>query len=165
MVSELPDDHPAFRWTFVQRNRIISGLSQAVMVVEAPKKSGSLITADYAFKQDREVLAVPGPVTSSVTAGTSKLIKKGATPVSKPADILTALDISPDKLEEDKVTRIKELSSAEKELIASLKKQNMSADKLARELEKPAGEVGQALSMLSLKGVVGENSRGEFYLI
>lgn len=165
MISELPADHPAFRWTFVKRNRIISGLSQAVMVVEAPKKSGSLITANFAFDQERTVLAVPGPVTSSVTKGTSKLIKQGATLVSSPEDILKAVDVSLDVLEKSEDTDAKGLTLAEKKVIASLGKQRMSVDKIARELEKPVGEVGQTISMLSLKGLIGQNSRGEYYLI
>ncbi len=165
MVSELPDDHPAFRWTFVKRNRIISGLSQAVLVVEAPKKSGSLITADFAFDQGRKVLAVPGPVTSSVTEGTSALIKKGADLVSSPEDILSVFNINTEEINKDEGQTYGDLSLAEKELIANLEKENMTADKLSRELEKPAGEIGQSLSMLSLKGLVGQNSRGEYYLI
>lgn len=165
MVSELPDDHPAFRWTFVKRNRIISGLSQAVLVVEAPKKSGALITADCAFDQGREVLAVPGPVTSSVTEGTSELIKKGATLVSKPKDILTVFGINAESINKNSNVNNGDLSLAEKEMIANLEKQNMSVDRLSREMGKPAGEIGQTISMLSLKGLVGENSRGEYYVL
>jgi DNA processing protein len=165
IVSELPGDHPAFRWTFVKRNRIISGLSQAVLVVEAPKKSGALITADFAFDQSRDVLAVPGPVTSSVTEGTSELIKKGATLISKPDDILSALGINTESINKDSNIKKTNLSLAEKEVVANLEKQNMSVDRLSRELEKPAGEIGRAISMLSLKGLVGQNSQGEYYLV
>jgi len=165
MVSELPEDHPAFRWTFVKRNRIISGLSQAVLVIEAPKKSGSLITADFAFDQGRQVLAVPGPVTSTVTEGTSGLIKKGASLVSNPGDIMKALDISLENYEKSNRKNISDLSSQEKLVFANLEKSNMSIDLLSRELQLPVGEVGQTISMLSLKGLVGQNSQGEYYLI
>ncbi len=165
LVSELPDDHPAFRWTFVKRNRIISGLSQAVLVIEAPKKSGSLITADFAFDQGRQVLAVPGPVTSSVTEGTSALIKKGAALVSSPSDILKVFNISFEYTEKTLNKEVSNLTSQEELVFANLEKSNMSIDRLSRELQLPVGEVGQAISMLSLKGLVGQNSRGEYYLI
>jgi len=165
MVSELPDDHPAFRWTFVKRNRIISGLSQAVLVIEAPKKSGSLITADFAFEQGRQVLAVPGPGTSTVTEGTSALIKKGASLVSSPDDILKALGVSIENTDKGFNREVGELPSQERLVFASLRKSNMSIDRLSRELQLPAGEIGQAISMLSLKGLVGQNSQGEYYLI
>jgi len=165
IVSELPDDHPAFRWTFVKRNRIISGLSQAVLVVEAPKKSGALITADCAFDQGREVLAVPGPVTSSVSQGTSSLIKKGATLASKPKDVLSVFGLSSENLSKDSNIKNTNLSLAEEEVIAKLEKQRMSVDRLARELEKSAGQIGQTISMLSLKGLIGQNSQGKYYLI
>ncbi len=165
MVSELPDDHPAFRWTFVKRNRIISGLSSAVLVVEAPQKSGSLITADFAFDQGREVLAIPGPVTSSVTEGTSELIKRGATLVSNPKDVLSVLGINAVNMSKNRNTNKSGLSLAEKELIAELHKQNMSADQISRSLDKPISEIGQILSMLALKNLVGQNTKGEYYVV
>lgn len=165
MVSELPGDHPAFRWTFVKRNRIISGLSQAVLVVEAPKKSGSLITAQFAFEQGRKVLAIPGPVTSSVTKGTSDLLKKGAILISTPSDILKVFNISAESINKSIKLNKKGLSLAEKELIAELEKQTMSADQISRCLKRPIGEIGQTLSLLSLKDLIGQNSKGEYYLI
>ncbi|OHA91734.1 MAG: DNA protecting protein DprA, partial [Candidatus Zambryskibacteria bacterium RIFCSPHIGHO2_01_FULL_49_18] len=78
IISEYENDFKATLWTFPQRNRVISGLSPATLVVEAPEKSGALITARFALEQNRDVLAIPGSVFGSNSAGTNKLIKEGA---------------------------------------------------------------------------------------
>jgi DNA processing protein len=88
VVSEYPlDTHPA-KWTFPQRNRIIAGLSRGVIVVEAPQRSGALITARLALEEGREVFAIPGNVTSTASTGTNRLIKDGATLVESVEDVL-----------------------------------------------------------------------------
>ncbi|PID32157.1 DNA-protecting protein DprA [Candidatus Saccharibacteria bacterium] len=94
LVGEYPAGTPAFRPSFVARNRIVSGLSSGILITEAVAKSGSLHTANFALGQGKPVLAVPGNITSPQSAGTNRLIQTGATPITCLEDILFALDIA-----------------------------------------------------------------------
>jgi DNA processing protein len=99
VVSEYePGIEPA-PWRFPARNRIIAGLCSATLVVEARERSGALITADFALEEGRDVLAVPGEITSSLSAGTNALLKLGATPVTSAADVLELFGVQPAKPE------------------------------------------------------------------
>ena len=91
LLSEFPFSTPPERMNFPKRNRIISGLSRAVLVVEAGLKSGALITADYAMEQGIDVFAIPGNLTSDKSVGPNRLIRDGAHPCLAPADLLSAL--------------------------------------------------------------------------
>jgi DNA processing protein len=91
VISEYPPDTPPLKRNFPERNRLISGLSLAVVVVEASEKSGSLITASLALEQGRDVFAVAGNVTSPLSRGTNSLIKSGAVPVETASDVLENL--------------------------------------------------------------------------
>jgi DNA processing protein len=97
LVSEYPGGTQAFKGNFVARNRIIAGLADAVLITEAALKSGSLHTARFALNAGRDVLAVPGNVTSPTSEGTNNLIKSGAVPVTEVSDILFALGIEPSR--------------------------------------------------------------------
>src|SRR5213076_1736385 len=82
-------------WRFPARNRIVAGLCAATVVVEARERSGALITADLALEEGREVFAVPGEITSSLSAGTNDLLKLGASPLTRAADVLSTYGIEP----------------------------------------------------------------------
>jgi len=95
VVSEYePGVEPA-PWRFPARNRIIAGLARAAVIVEARERSGALITADFALEEGREVFAVPGEITSGLSAGTNALLRLGATPLTSSADVLETLGIEP----------------------------------------------------------------------
>lgn len=93
LISEYSEGTPSRKYNFIERNRLVSGLSNAVLIIEAAEKSGTLHTATFALEQGRDVLAVPGNITSSQSAGTNRLIKSGATPVTCIEDVFRALGI------------------------------------------------------------------------
>ena len=88
LISEYPPGTPGYKWNFPQRNRLISGISHGVLVVEAPERSGALITARHAMEQGREVFVVPGNINSDTSAGSNNLLREGATAVFEGYDIL-----------------------------------------------------------------------------
>jgi DNA processing protein len=93
IVSEYPPGVAPAPWRFPARNRIVAGLASATVVVEARERSGALITADFALEEGRDVLAVPGEITSGLSDGTNALIRLGAVPVTCAEDVLEAIGI------------------------------------------------------------------------
>jgi DNA processing protein len=91
LVSEYPPGTAAFKQHFVARNRIVSGLGDALLITEASERSGSLHTANFALEQGKPVLAVPGNITSNTSTGCNQLIRTGAAPILSAADILNEL--------------------------------------------------------------------------
>ncbi|MDZ4229255.1 MAG: DNA-processing protein DprA [Patescibacteria group bacterium] len=160
VMSEFEPKQAAKLWTFPYRNRIVVGLSQALVVVEAGEKSGSLVTARWAFKQKKPVMAVPGAATSSLSAGTNWLIKNGAVLVTNSNDVLIELG---EEKRKDRILPIS-LSGEEKQVMEMLKREEMDCDEISRKLKLPAGRVGVLLSQLGLKGVI-EESGGKFMVV
>ena len=159
VVSEFPAKQEARLWSFPYRNRIVVGLSQLILVIEAGEKSGTLVTARWAFRQKKKVLAVPGAVTAELSSGTNWLIKNGAILVRNVNDVLEELG------EECSASREQRLvvSGEEKEIINLLKFEEMEADELSRKLGKSITKINILLSELCLKGVV-EESGNKFML-
>jgi DNA processing protein len=148
VVSEYePGVEPA-PWRFPARNRIIAGLCRATVVVEARERSGALITADFALEEGREVLAVPGEITASLSAGTNALLRLGATPVTGAEDVLELFGL-------ERTAAVPEpLGAVADALLALLVERPLSADELLRASGVEAGAGAGALIELELAGRV-----------
>ena len=149
VVSEYePGVEPA-PWRFPARNRVIAGLARATLVIEARERSGALITADFALEDGREVLAVPGEITSSLSSGTNALLRLGATPATCAGDVLEALGLDT----RPTVLRVPSDPVAEK-VLSALTTGAGTADELARTTGLDSSELAAALAMLELAGAV-----------
>jgi DNA processing protein len=150
LVSEYPLGTESFKQNFIARNRIVSGISDGVLITEAAEKSGTLHTANFALEQGRTVMAVPGNITSLLSAGTNNLIKAGATPVTGLDDILAALGLS-------KTTTVQlRLGATEEEAaVLRLLEQGISdGSELLRLSELSAPQFNQTLTMLEITGKI-----------
>ncbi|MCX6731791.1 MAG: DNA-processing protein DprA [Candidatus Parcubacteria bacterium] len=156
LVSEFPPKMPAGLHTFPQRNRIIAGLCSGVLIIEAPEKSGALITARFALDFNRDVFAVPGSIFSENSIGTNRLIKMGAIPVVSADDVLEAYGI------EVESKNLQFNFSLLEEKVLSALNEPMQKDDLIRKLGMPASEVNSIITMLQINGVLKE-SGGEIY--
>jgi DNA processing protein len=131
IVSEYaPGVEPA-PWRFPARNRIVAGLCAATVVVEARERSGALITADLALEEGREVFAVPGEITSSLSTGTNALLKLGAVPITSAADVLGSFGIELEAVSVEGSPLLELLPASADELV---RKTGLGADEVAREL-------------------------------
>jgi DNA processing protein len=135
-------------WRFPARNRIVAGLAEVTAVVEARERSGALITADLALEEGREVFAVPGEITSALSAGTNALLKLGASPLTCAADVLSCFGLEPVE------TAAIALSGESGQVLALLRESASGADELARATGLPASAVARALVELELGGRV-----------
>jgi DNA processing protein len=140
IVSEFPPDTPPVSENFPRRNRVISGLSEAVVVVEAAEKSGALITANFALNQGRDVFAVPGNMTSAKSAGANNLIREGATPVVSSRGLIDQL---PERLQ----ARLQGTSAASIKESKSPSLPEEAAKKIVTEIDR---EEEKILSLLSI---------------
>jgi DNA processing protein len=148
LVSEYEAGAEPAPWRFPARNRIIAGLCHATVVVEARERSGALITADFALEEGRDVLAVPGEITSSLSAGTNALLKLGAAPVTCAADVLELYDlVAPPP-------RVPSLGPTAETLLTRLRESPVTGDELIRASGIDPGESAAALTALELAGQV-----------
>lgn len=151
VVSEYgPGVEPA-PWRFPARNRIVAGLCQATVVVEARQRSGALITADLALEEGREVFAVPGEITSSLSAGSNHLLALGATPLLSAADVLRSFG-----LEDRRVVSEAAVEGPAATVLSALADGPRAADDLVALTGLEAAAVAAALSELELLGLAAE---------
>ena len=137
-------------WRFPARNRIVAGLCSASVVVEARERSGALITADFALEEGREVFAVPGEITSALSAGSNALLRLGATPLTCAQDVLESFGlVAADR-------RQPEVGATAGLVLTRVREAAASADELARAAGLSAEELAVALTELELAGAVTE---------
>jgi len=157
LVSEFPMRTPPTPKNFPQRNRIISGLSLAVVVVEAAKNSGALITADFALEQNREVFAVPGKVDSATSFGTNQLIKEGAKLVQTAEDIMDELELKLKVSSKGAAEALKpNISQDEKAVYESLSGDPKYLDDVVEEVKLPLNKTQELLLRLQIRKLVRE---------
>lgn len=161
LFSEFPPGTPSMPFLFPLRNRLIAGSTLATVVVEAALNSGSLITAKSALEENREVLALPGPIWSKTSAGCNRLIQAGAHLCTSASDILELLQIDRPQVMAEAQTRLP-LDAFEKTLLEILS-EPLSIDHIARKLKEPSPKISSSLSLLELKGLV-QNLDGQNWL-
>jgi DNA processing protein len=159
LISEYPPGEAPLAYRFIERNRIISGISRGALIIEAPGSSGALATARYAVEQNRDVFVVPGAINTGNFKGSHALIRQGAELVTSPDDILEAYGIN----KKEHVLAHATASSPEETLILTALARSSAAadvDKLIALTKIEPRRVNQALSFLIIRGIVKESNEG-----
>jgi DNA processing protein len=154
LLSEFEPDTKAAYYTFPMRNRLVAGISKASLIIEAQEKSGTLITARMALDYNREVLAVPGPISSEFSKGTNRLIRQGATPITCSDDILEALGFKIDN--ESKQKSLFEDALPEEKKVLKILQESLPRDELIRAMKVSTAEANSTLTVMEIKGLIKE---------
>lgn len=167
LISEFPLGTKPEARNFPRRNRIISGISLGVLIVEAPEQSGAMITATLAAEQGKEVFAVPGSVFNAASVGTNRLIQDGAKLVITVDDILDELNIARRKVEARALTKQiaptgSSVGEQERKVLGFLNGDPLPVDELALRSSLPASELLGVLTLLELQGYVEADGRGNY---
>ena len=163
LISEYPPSAAALKHHFPARNRIVSGLALGTLVVEAPEKSGALLTARHALDQNREVFAIPGPIFSETSLGPNNLIKIGAKLVTQTADILDELNLR-DLAQNITAKQILPDTKEEAAIIAILSQEPVTIDKIIQETKMDTALTTSTLVLMEMKGKV-KNLGGMQYVL
>ncbi len=157
LLSEYEPMLHAAPWTFPQRNRIMAGLCQGVLVIEAEEKSGTLITARLALDYNRNVFVVPGSIFSATSKGTNKLIKQGATPITSADDLLIEIGLKElPRFDSKQKTLDFTLYSSEEQAILILLDEPLSREDILTTVELTLAQALSTLTILEIKGVIRE---------
>jgi len=162
VISEFPLGTEPQSCNFPKRNRIISGLSRGVLVVQAREKSGTIHTVNAALEQGREVYAVPGPIDKELSRGTNYLIKEGAKLVEDIQDIMEELVLSTDVPSGEKSV-IPEMAGSEKEIYSFISMEPIHIDEIIRKTSMDTGKVLGILSILEVHGLI-RRIEGNFFV-
>lgn len=161
LISEYPAGTPPMPHHFIARNRLVSGLSDGVLITEAASKSGTLHTAGFALEQGKTVMAIPGNITSSLSAGTNTLIKTGATPVTEALDVLAALNLD---LDLDKMETMA-ANAEEAAILQHLKTGTTEASELQITSKLEPAVFNQTLTMLEITGKIRPLGAGHWTIL
>ncbi len=159
IISEYALGYPALPINFAVRNRIVSGLSDAVIVIEGAEKSGTLLTAAHAAEQGKTVFAVPGQITSPLSAAPLFLLKNGAKMATGTKDILDELDLQI-KVDKEKIENIVPGSPQEAKLLEILENEPLHLDELVRISGGKTPEISARLTIMEMKGLVRNLGKG-----
>ena len=162
VISEYPPGTPGLKHHFPARNRIIAGLAAGTLVVEAPEKSGALITAGFALEQGRDVFAIPGQMFSPNAAGVHRLIQDGAKLVTSADDIIEELGLKRKNIKE-KAEAL--LTDENEKIILGILGEPSSVDDIKSKTKMPTPDIVSCLSMLELKGFIRPMGQNRFQRI
>lgn len=162
VISEFPPGMTTSKGLFIVRNRLISGFSKGVLVIEGTKNSGALITARFGAEQGKEVFAAPGPITSEMSEAPNLLLKEGARLVTSVDDILQELQIKVTP-EQKKYFEIS-LGKDEQKIVDLLSQEPRLTDEISFATKISTSVVLQILSTLEVKGVIEKNSEGKYQI-
>ncbi len=155
LISEFEPDFKATLWGFPMRNRLMAGISKAVLVVEAEERSGTLITARLTTEYNRDLLVVPGSIFSPNSKGINKLLRQGATPVTCSEDVLEALGFELAKTAEKQAKLFADLSPNEK-MVMALLREPVPRDELLNKMKMPIPTANALLSVMEIKELIKE---------
>ena len=155
LISEFEPNFKATLWSFPMRNRLMAGISKATLIIEAGEKSGTTITARLATEYNRDLLVVPGSIFSPNSAGTNRLLRQGAMPVTKAEDVLEALGFEQESTKEKQAKLFTELSPEEK-MVVDLLLESIPRDELIRAMKMPTPTANALLSVMEIKELIKE---------
>jgi DNA processing protein len=156
LLSEKEPGFKAMPSSFVQRNRLMAGISKAILIIEAEEKSGTLITARMALDYNRDVLVVPGSALSPNSRGTNRLIRQGATPITSSDELLEALGFRIDAIDERTDEEKYADCSKEEKIILELLREPIERDELIRQSKMETKAANALLSMMEIKELIKE---------